>query len=124
MEGKVVAVPAAVGYSEETEPDVEKRKTAAEEGRILTDAAGEALADVTTGTADWKVYLDDSFYLVAEPFISDNLGASIEHLDFARVRRAGRRLPLTTAPGGKRMPSSLWSGAILRRMWVCIWIFT
>ena len=54
------------------------------EGRILTDAAGEALADVTTGTADWKVYLDDSFYLVAEPFISDNLGASIEHLDFAK----------------------------------------
>ena len=55
------------------------------EGSILTDAAGEALADVTTGTADWKVYLDDSFYLVAEPFISDNLGASIEHLDFAKI---------------------------------------
>lgn len=75
VEGEVVAVPAAVGYSEETEPDVEKRKTAAEE---------KVLADVTTGTADWKVYLDDSFYLVAEPFISDNLGASIEHLDFAK----------------------------------------
>ena len=54
---------------------MEKRKTAAEE---------KVLADVTTGTADWKVYLDDSFYLVAEPFISDNLGASIEHLDFAK----------------------------------------
>lgn len=56
-----------------------------EAGEVLLDSAGNPAADVTTGKADWKVYLDSSFYLLAEPVISDNLGATIEHLDFAAI---------------------------------------
>ena len=95
--------------------DVEKRKTAAEE-KVLggCDYRDGRLESVS----------DDSFYLVAEPFISDNLGASIEHLDFAKSPTGWKTASLDDRPGGKRMPTSLWSGAILRRMWVCIWIFT
>lgn len=54
------------------------------EGQVRDDK-GKLLADVTTGKADWKVYLDNSYYLIAEPLISDNLGATIEHLDLAKI---------------------------------------
>lgn len=62
------------------------------EGEIFSDE-GKPLGTVTTGEAQWNVFLDDSFYLTAEPVVSDNLGASVEVIDLARVpvhwKRAG-----------------------------------
>lgn len=54
------------------------------EGTLLSET-GEVLGVVTTGESDWRIYLDHSFYLIGEPVLSDNLGATIEHIDFARV---------------------------------------
>ncbi len=43
---------------------------------------GELLADLTTGTAPWRVRLDNSYYLKCKP-INVNLGAIAEDIDFA-----------------------------------------
>lgn len=50
------------------------------EGDIRNDA-GKTLATVTTGKADWSVYLDESFYLKSNQ-ITENLGAVCEEIDF------------------------------------------
>lgn len=48
----------------------------------VKDAAGKVLADVTTGKADWKVWLDNTFYLTKEPVVNGNMGALTEGIDF------------------------------------------
>ena len=52
------------------------------EGDIL-DRAGTVCGTVTTGKADWKVYLDGSFYLKSTE-VTENLGAVCEEIDCAR----------------------------------------
>lgn len=53
------------------------------EGQVKDDR-GEILADVTTGVALWKVYLDGSFYLKTKE-ININLGGICEDIDFRKV---------------------------------------
>ena len=56
---------------------------------VVTDRDGRELQRILTGKGEksavpgWKVWLDDSFYLVSEPVISDNLGATLERIDFS-----------------------------------------
>lgn len=77
----------------------------------VRDRDGSRLADVTTGRADWKVWLDHTWYLVGQPGVNDNLGAVTEHIDFRKTLpdwkcmdfddrqwRAGEKLE-TAAPG-------------------------
>lgn len=45
------------------------------------DEAGTLIADLTTGRADWKAYLDGAFYLAEEEFLL-NFGAAQETIDF------------------------------------------
>lgn len=52
---------------------------------VVRDRRGLAAADVTTGRADWKVWLDSTWYLVSEPGINDNMGALTEHIDFRKT---------------------------------------
>ena len=52
------------------------------EGEIL-DKSGSVCGTVTTGRADWKVYLDGSFYLRSTE-ITANLGAVCEEIDCGR----------------------------------------
>ncbi|MCM1236419.1 MAG: hypothetical protein NC489_40590 [Ruminococcus flavefaciens] len=54
------------------------------EGRV-TSRTGEVLAEVTTGKAPWKVWLDNSFFLISETLVNDNMGAITEHVDFGRM---------------------------------------
>lgn len=60
------------------------RHCLAMEGAVV-DKNGKVLADVTTGKADWKVYLEDSFYLTAGDDATANLGAVKEKVDFRKV---------------------------------------
>lgn len=50
------------------------------EGTVL-GAGGESLCNVTTGAAEWKVYLDGSFYLRSDA-VTQNFGAVREEIDF------------------------------------------
>lgn len=52
---------------------------------IVRDGAGNRLEDVTTGWADWKVWLDHTWYLAGQPGVNDNLGAVTEHIDFTKT---------------------------------------
>ena len=52
------------------------------EGTVL-DAAGKEVGTVTTGIADWRVWLDNSFYLKSNE-ITQFLGAVIEEIDCTR----------------------------------------
>lgn len=54
------------------------------EGTLLNEK-GEPVAEVTTGKANWKVFLDNSFYLTSEKIINDNMGAITEHIDFRNL---------------------------------------
>ena len=49
------------------------------EGTVL-DATGTEIGTVTTGIADWRVWLDNSFYLKSNE-ITQFLGAVIEEID-------------------------------------------
>ncbi len=49
----------------------------------ITDARGQVIGSVTTGQADWKVWLDHTFFLKSAPF-SVYLGAVEESVDFRR----------------------------------------
>ena len=51
----------------------------------VSDQAGEKLADLTTGVADWKVYLEGSSYLRSTGEMTANLGAVCEKTDFQKV---------------------------------------
>lgn len=53
------------------------------EGKV-TDTGGNAVADITTGEAEWKVYLDGSYYLKSSE-ITENLGAVIEETDLRNI---------------------------------------
>jgi hypothetical protein len=50
----------------------------------VTDQNG-ATHSLTTGEADWRVWLDNTFYLKKLPVVSDNMGAMIEQIDFTRT---------------------------------------
>lgn len=50
------------------------------EGAVY-DSNGVLVTEVTTGCADWKVYLDGAFYLAEEEFLL-NFGAAQETIDF------------------------------------------
>lgn len=50
----------------------------------VVDDAGVKLTTVTTGIADWHVYLDNSFYLKSTQ-ITEYLGAVTESIDFNRM---------------------------------------
>lgn len=52
---------------------------------IVRDRSGSGAADVTTGRADWKVWLDNTWYLVSDPGVNDNMGALTEHIDFTKT---------------------------------------
>jgi len=47
----------------------------------ITDDAGQPIASITTGQADWRVWLDDSFYLKSTQY-SVYLGSVEESIDF------------------------------------------
>lgn len=50
----------------------------------LRNADGKRIGSMTTGSADWKVYLDGSFYLRSYA-ATENLGAVCEELDFQKL---------------------------------------
>lgn len=50
----------------------------------ITDAAGSVIANITTGKEDWRVFLDNTFYLKSDPEITLYLGAVTEEIDFAK----------------------------------------
>lgn len=54
------------------------------EGCIL-DQNGAVLEDITSGKADWRVCLDNTYALVCEHPVNDNMGAITEHIDFRRT---------------------------------------
>jgi len=49
----------------------------------IRDESGAVIASVTTGKADWRVWLDGSFYLKSDE-ITQFLGAVIEEIDFSQ----------------------------------------
>lgn len=51
------------------------------EGKIIS-SSGDILGEVTTGKAEWKVFLDGSFYLIGGDEATANLGALKENIDF------------------------------------------
>ena len=53
------------------------------EGEIL-DEKGNVIGTVTTGKADWRVYLDGSFFLKSTD-ITENLGAVCEEIDVNQI---------------------------------------
>lgn len=48
----------------------------------VKDAEGNILADVTTGKASWKVWLDNTYFLIKAPVVNGNMGALTENIDF------------------------------------------
>ena len=52
---------------------------------IIKDASGNVLADVTTGKASWKVWLDNTYHLAKEPVVNGNMGAFTEKIDYRRT---------------------------------------
>ena len=50
----------------------------------LKNKKDEVIGTVTTGPANWKVWLDGSYYLKSGE-IMENLGAACEELDFAEI---------------------------------------
>lgn len=51
----------------------------------VKNAAGEVMADLTTGEADWRVWLDNTFYVYKEGNVDGNLGALTEKIDFTKT---------------------------------------
>lgn len=51
----------------------------------VKDAQGVDAAELTTGKADWRVWLDNTFYLYKEGAVDTNLGALAEKIDFSRT---------------------------------------
>lgn len=52
---------------------------------LVKDAEGNVLAEITTGKAPWKVWLDNSYYLTKEPVVNGNMGALTEKIDYRRT---------------------------------------
>lgn len=50
----------------------------------VTDVDGAIIDTVTTGIADWRVWLDNSFHLKSDKEITLYLGAVIEEIDFSQ----------------------------------------
>lgn len=51
----------------------------------IRDASGRILAEVTTGKAAWKVWLDNTYYLIKEPAVNGNMGALTERIDYRKT---------------------------------------
>ena len=66
----------------------------AAEGKV-TAGDGRVLFDVTTGTADWRVFLDNSMRLMKLPVVDDNLGSFTENIDFAKTPADWKKLSFT-----------------------------
>ena len=49
------------------------------------DKENKPLAEVTTGIAAWRVFLDNSYYLICNRPVNENLGAITERIDFNRI---------------------------------------
>lgn len=60
------------------------------EGQV-TGGAGQVLAQITTGKADWKLRIDNTFALRKVPGVNDNMGALTEEIDFGRTPSSWKR---------------------------------
>ena len=60
----------------------------------VKDAQSVDAAELTTGKADWRVWLDNTFYLYKEGAVDTNLGALAEKIDFSDLLNL-----LCTVPG-------------------------
>lgn len=49
---------------------------------LVKDSSGNVLAEITTGKAPWKVWLDNTYYLTKEPIVNGNMGALTEKIDY------------------------------------------
>ncbi len=65
---------------------------------------GEVLADLTTGTADWRVWLDNTWYLIKEPHVNGNMGALTEKIDFRKTESSYKKLNYETGNWRKAAP--------------------
>ena len=54
------------------------------EGQVV-GSRQQVLADITTGKADWKLRIDNTFALRKVPFVNDNMGALTEEIDFEKT---------------------------------------
>jgi len=52
---------------------------------VVTNDRGETIADLTTGTTEWRVWLDDSFSLIKGSNKNEFMGAMSEHIDCNRT---------------------------------------
>lgn len=52
---------------------------------VVRDSSGNCLAEVTTGKAPWRVWLDNTYYLTKEPAVNGNMGALTEKIDYRRT---------------------------------------
>ena len=59
---------------------------------IIKDASGNCLAEVTTGKAAWRVWLDNTWYLTKDPVVNGNMGALTEKIDYRRVPANWKRI--------------------------------
>ncbi len=69
---------------------------------ILVNRKGETIGDVTTGKADWRVWLDGSYYLKSGEVMA-NLGAVCEEIDFCKIPTDWKKADYD---------SSLWSRGV------------
>lgn len=51
----------------------------------VKDTDGKVIADLTSGIADWRVRLENGFYLIALDEVNANLGAVSEHFNVADI---------------------------------------
>lgn len=73
------------------------------EGQIKKEN-GEVLVDVTSGIADWKVYLDNTWYLVKKPHVNGNMGALTEEIDFQKTKNEYKKLSFSSENWKKAEP--------------------
>ena len=73
------------------------------EGQVIGDG-GAVLHDVTTGTADWKCFLEDSFRLSYSHPCGDNLGAVSEVIDFTKSDSHWKKDPAVSAHWRNAIP--------------------
>ncbi len=59
---------------------------------VIRDASGKMLAEVTTGKAPWKIWLDNTYYLLKEPVVNGNMGAVTEKIDYRNTFCGWKRI--------------------------------
>lgn len=68
------------------------------EGDVL-EREGKACGTVTTGKADWKVWLDGSFYLKSTA-VTENLGAVCEEMDYRKTFQGWKKPDFSVSDWG------------------------